>query len=179
MKCHWIRSNIKNLRRFIVLLLIAFCVVVVIVECGPFSYCCCGFSFSPSLIRLTQTNIEEQVVASNLVHETNCVISMPEFALRLQISVDDPITAQLFRIFDTVCNLFMFESCLCIHWTAKIWMEYKSQFNGRIWWVFFHLLFVFFFSLVQFDRKYVERLIFANIYCVLYIWSNKVYQPWI
>lgn len=52
--------------------------------------------------RLTQTNIEEQVVASNLVHETNCVISMPEFALRLQISVDDPITARLFQIFDTV-----------------------------------------------------------------------------
>lgn len=60
------------------------------------------FSFGGDRIRLTQTNIEEQVVASNLVHETNCVISMPEFALRLQISVDDPITAQLFQIFDTV-----------------------------------------------------------------------------
>lgn len=54
------------------------------------------------IFRLTQTNIEEQVIASNLVHETNCVISMPEFALRLQISVDDPITAQLFQIFDPV-----------------------------------------------------------------------------
>lgn len=42
-------------------------------------------------------------MASNLVHESNCIISMPEFALRLQISVDDQVTAELFRIFDTVC----------------------------------------------------------------------------
>lgn len=53
---------------------------------------------------LTLTSVEEQVVASNLVHETNCIISMPEFALRLQINVDDPLTAELFRIFDTVRN---------------------------------------------------------------------------
>lgn len=53
---------------------------------------------------LTLTNIEEQVVASNLVHEANCIISIPEFALRLQISVDNPITTELFRIFDTVSN---------------------------------------------------------------------------
>lgn len=59
---------------------------------------------------LTLTNVEEQVVASNLVHDTNCVISMPEFALRLQISVDDPITAELFRIFDTVRKLFISEN---------------------------------------------------------------------
>lgn len=52
--------------------------------------------------RLSVTNIEEQVVGSSLVHDTNCIISMPEFALRLQIQVDDPITAELFRIFDTV-----------------------------------------------------------------------------
>lgn len=62
-----------------------------------------------SVFRLTLTNIEEQVVASNLVHETNCIISMPEFALRLQISVDDPATADLFGIFDAVRNLFMNE----------------------------------------------------------------------
>lgn len=59
------------------------------------------------IFSLTLTNIEEQIVASNLVHETNCVISMPEFALRLQISVDDPLTAELFRIFDTVREFFI------------------------------------------------------------------------
>lgn len=60
---------------------------------------------------LTVTNIEEQVIASNLVHETNCIISMPEFALRLQISVDDPVTAELFSIFDPVRynHLFMIQ----------------------------------------------------------------------
>lgn len=46
-------------------------------------------------------------MASNLVHDTNCIISMPEFALRLQISVDDPVTAELFQIFDTVRHLLM------------------------------------------------------------------------
>lgn len=64
-------------------------------------------SFLASFFSLTLTNIEEQVVASNLVHESNCVISMPEFALRLQISVDNPVTADLFRIFDTVRRLFI------------------------------------------------------------------------
>lgn len=54
------------------------------------------------LFRLASTNIEEQVVTSYLVHDTNCIISMPEFALRLQISIDDPITADLFSIFDVV-----------------------------------------------------------------------------
>lgn len=53
-------------------------------------------------IRLTATNIEENVVTSYLVHEANCIVSMPEFALRLQISIDDKTTANLFRIFDTV-----------------------------------------------------------------------------
>lgn len=48
------------------------------------------------------TNIEEQVVGASLVHDTNCIVSMPEFALRLQISIDDPITSELFRIFDVV-----------------------------------------------------------------------------
>lgn len=62
---------------------------------------------SRSFSSLNLTNIEEQVVASNLVHETNCIISMPEFALRLQISVDDPVTAELFQIFDTVRNLLL------------------------------------------------------------------------
>lgn len=62
---------------------------------------------SRSFSSLNLTNIEEQVVASNLVHETNCIISMPEFALRLQISVDDPVTAELFQIFDTVRNSFL------------------------------------------------------------------------
>ena len=59
------------------------------------------------IFSLTLTNIEEQIVASNLVHEANCVISMPEFALRLQISIDDPLTAELFRIFDTVREFFI------------------------------------------------------------------------
>lgn len=54
--------------------------------------------------RLTLTNIEEQVVASNLVHEANCIISLPEYALRLQISIDDPVTAEIFGIFDTASD---------------------------------------------------------------------------
>ncbi|XP_055300763.1 lysophosphatidylcholine acyltransferase [Sitodiplosis mosellana] len=72
-------------------------------------------------IGLTLRNIEEQVVTSNLVHETNCVISMPEFALRLQISVDDPLTAELFRIFDTeMCGTIDFrEYLLCALYLIK------------------------------------------------------------
>lgn len=54
-------------------------------------------------ISLTATNIEENVVTSYLVHDANCIVSMPEFALRLQISIDDKTTADIFRIFDTVC----------------------------------------------------------------------------
>lgn len=57
--------------------------------------------------RLTATNIEEKVVNSYLVHETNCIVSMPEFALRLQISIDNKTTADIFRIFDTVRLLFV------------------------------------------------------------------------
>lgn len=52
--------------------------------------------------RLAATNIEENVVKSYLVHESNSLVSMTEFALRLQISIDDRATADLFRIFDTV-----------------------------------------------------------------------------
>lgn len=51
---------------------------------------------------LAKTNIEEQVVSSYLVHENNYLISLTEFALRLQISVEDPSTKELFDIFDTV-----------------------------------------------------------------------------
>lgn len=55
--------------------------------------------------RLAATNIEENVVTSYLVHEANCIVSMPEFALRLQISIDDKTTADIFRIFDTVRSI--------------------------------------------------------------------------
>lgn len=70
------------------------------------------------------------MVGSNLVHETNCVISMPEFALRLQISVDDPITAQLFGIFDTVRNLFMIES-LSVHLLKRLKFIQKLESNNK------------------------------------------------
>lgn len=52
--------------------------------------------------RLTLTNVEDQIVSSLLVNDNNCIVSMSEFALRLQISPDDPNTIELFQIFDTV-----------------------------------------------------------------------------
>lgn len=128
--------------------------------------------------RLTLTNIEEQVIASNLVHETNCVISMPEFALRLQISVDDPITAQLFHIFDTVIY-----SCPHVYQAPKFHSKRHSNSDAKGLTqhntITFCLFFFFFFRFWKIYRKCAEQLTFANIYCVLCIWSNKAYQPWI
>lgn len=58
------------------------------------------------LISLSRTNIEEQIVSSYLVHGNNYQATLTEFALRLQISLDDPSTKELFKIFDTVIILF-------------------------------------------------------------------------
>ena len=57
----------------------------------------CRFHF-----RLAKTNIEDQVVSSYLVNDANCNVTLAEFALRLQISLDDPSTMELFTLFDKV-----------------------------------------------------------------------------
>lgn len=53
-------------------------------------------------IGLIETKIEENIVSSYLIHKANCIVTLPEFALRLQVPVDNKHTVELFNIFDAV-----------------------------------------------------------------------------
>lgn len=69
------------------------------------------FSSLIFIFSLTQTNIEDNIVENYLIHSANCIVSLSEFALRLQIPIDDTRTLELFNIFDVVSIQFKCAKC--------------------------------------------------------------------
>lgn len=55
--------------------------------------------------RLDKTNIEEHIVTGNTA---NCMVTLGEFSSRLQISMHDLDSAQLFSLFEKVNSTFYF-----------------------------------------------------------------------
>lgn len=62
-------------------------------------------------------------MTSYLVHEANCIVSMPEFALRLQISIDDKTTADIFRIFDAVRSIAVIADVYAIEMGILLYLQ--------------------------------------------------------